>query len=46
MIINSGIIEVVYGGDYAFTEQTRALLAEAGVKCRRYQADSLVERKN
>jgi dCMP deaminase len=36
MIVNAGIQEVVYGGDYAFTEQTRALLAEAGVLCRRY----------
>ena len=46
MIINSGIAEVVFGGDYAFTEQTRALLTEAGVKCRRYQAATLVKRKN
>ena len=46
MIINSGIAEVVYGGDYAFTEQTRALLAEAGVKCRRYEPTPLVPRKN
>ncbi len=36
MIINAGIKEVVYGGNYAFTEQTRALLAEAGVACRTY----------
>jgi deoxycytidylate deaminase len=36
MIINNGIAEVVYGGDYAFTEQTRKLLAEAGVACRKY----------
>jgi len=46
MIINAGIAEVVYGGDYVFTEQTRALLAEAGVKFRRYHPDSLVPRKN
>ncbi len=37
MIINAGIKEVVYGGDYVFTEQTERLLAEAGVRCRRYQ---------
>ena len=37
MIVNAGIAEVVYGGDYAFNEQTRALLAEAGVKCRKYE---------
>ena len=36
LIINAGIKEVVYGGDYAFTEQTERLLKEAGVKCRRY----------
>ncbi len=38
MIINSGIREVIYGGDYAFNEQTRALFAEAGVACRKYVA--------
>jgi dCMP deaminase len=38
MIINSGIREVVYGGDYAFGEQTRALFDEAGVTCRKYAA--------
>jgi len=37
MIINSGIREVIYGGDYAFNEQTRALFAEAGIKCRKYE---------
>ena len=36
MIINAGIGEVVYDGDYRFTEQTRALLDEAGVRCRRF----------
>ncbi|MDD4102005.1 MAG: dCMP deaminase family protein [Kiritimatiellae bacterium] len=36
MIINAGIREVVYGGDYAFTAQAERLLKEAGVKCRRY----------
>lgn len=36
LIINAGIKEVVYGGDYAFTEQAERLLKEAGVKCRRY----------
>ncbi len=38
MIINAGICEVVYDGDYAFTDQTQALLDEAGVVCRRYGA--------
>ena len=37
LIINAGIKEVVYGGDYAFTEQTERLLKEAGVRCRRYR---------
>lgn len=36
MIINAGITEVVYDGDYAFTEQTKALLDEAGVVCRKF----------
>jgi dCMP deaminase len=36
LIINAGIKEVVYGGDYAFTEQTERLLKEAKVACRRY----------
>ena len=39
MIINAGIKEVVYGGDYRFTEQTKALLDEAGVVCRRFGRD-------
>lgn len=36
MIINAGIREVVYGGDYAFTAQTEQLLKEAKVRCRRF----------
>lgn len=36
MIINAGIREVVYTGEYAFDEQTRKLLADAGVVCRRF----------
>ena len=38
MIINAGIKEVVYGGEYAFTRQTQALLEEAGVRLRRHPA--------
>ena len=34
MIINAGIREVVYDGEYRFEKQTRGLLKEAGVKCR------------
>jgi len=37
MIINAGIREVVYEQEYEFGEQTRALFAEAGVECRRFQ---------
>ncbi len=37
MIINAGIREVVYTGAYAFDEQSRKLLADAGVLCRRYE---------
>ena len=36
MIINAGILQVVYDEEYCFTEQTQALLAEAGVVCRQY----------
>ena len=35
MIINAGIREVVYDEEYSVTEQTRAILAEAGVTLRR-----------
>jgi len=34
MIINCGIVEVIYENEYEFSEQTKALLAEAGIKCR------------
>jgi len=37
MIINAGITEVVYEEEYHFSEQTRALLSEAGVTIRQYQ---------
>ena len=36
LLINAGIKEVVYGGDYAFTAQTERLLKEAKVPCRRF----------
>jgi dCMP deaminase len=35
MIVNAGIREVVYEDVYEFSRQTRALLREAGVRCRR-----------
>lgn len=37
LIINAGIKEVVYGGEYAFSEQTEKLLKEANVTCRKYR---------
>jgi dCMP deaminase len=37
MIINAGIREVVYDGDYCFTQQTASLLEEARVVCRQYR---------
>jgi len=36
LIINAGIREVVYGGEYAFNEQARRLFDEAGVICRKF----------
>jgi len=37
MIINAGIVEVIYDEEYSFNDQTRALFAEAGVNCRKFQ---------
>ena len=37
MIINAGIREVVYDEEYSVTEQTRAILREAGVELRRLE---------
>ena len=37
MIINAGILEVVFEDEYQFSNQTRALLKEAGIKCRRFR---------
>ena len=36
MMINAGIIEVVYEGEYQFTEQTRGLFIESGVRLRQF----------
>ncbi len=41
MIINAGIREVVFEGDYTFTEQTKTLLDAAKVICRRIDASGL-----
>ena len=35
MIINAGIQEVVYEKEYEFSGQTRTLLHEGGVRCRK-----------
>ena len=40
MIINAGICEVVYEDEYRFTRQTKALLNEADVACRRFSRTS------
>ena len=45
MIINAGICEVVYEDVYEFNRQTRALLKEAGVKCRRFKRGKPPSRK-
>jgi len=37
MIINAGLVEVVYEDEYQFDRQTRALFREAGVKCRHFR---------
>jgi dCMP deaminase len=36
MVVNGGIREVVYEKPYQFNEQTKILLADAGVLCRQY----------
>ena len=38
LIINSGISEVVYGGDYAFLDDVNELFRQAGVKHRKFLA--------
>jgi dCMP deaminase len=37
MIINSGIVEVVYNEDYPLNERAKALLNECGIKLRRHK---------
>lgn len=37
MIINAGIVEVVYEHEYVFTQATRELLKQAGVKFHKFQ---------
>jgi dCMP deaminase len=40
MIINAGLIEVVYQDEYHFSERTMDLLAQGGVKCRKFVSGS------
>jgi dCMP deaminase len=37
MIISAGITEVIFENKYEFSKQTRAMLAEVGVKCRQFK---------
>ncbi len=37
MIINAGLVEVVYEHEYHFSDQARALFEEAGVRYRQYR---------
>jgi deoxycytidylate deaminase len=37
MIVNAGIVEVVYEEEYKFSAQARKLLKSAGVKLRRFR---------
>lgn len=37
LIINAGISEVVYGGDYAFADTVKKMFREAGVKYRKFK---------
>ncbi len=41
MIINAGLVEVVYEDEYHFSTQTRALLRAAGVTCRRFRRKNI-----
>ena len=41
LIINAGIREVVYGGDYAFSDAVKKLFREAKVKYRRYEGKAV-----
>lgn len=39
MIINAGVQELIYEHEYQFSEQARALFAEAGILCRQFIRD-------
>ena len=40
MIINAGIVEVVFEGDYHSSEQAASLFKEAGIACRQFRRGS------
>ncbi len=40
LIINSGLKEVVYGGDYAFLDTVKKMFKAAGVKHRKFQVEN------
>lgn len=44
MVINAGIVEVVYEGEYQFTRQIKSLLKQAGVKCRKIKREGKAQR--
>lgn len=41
LIINSGIKEVVYGGDYAFIDKVKEMFKSSGVKHRKFKVEKL-----
>lgn len=45
MIINAGLVEVVYEHEYQFSRQARALFKEAGVTCRQFKRKGLKVKK-
>jgi dCMP deaminase len=45
LIINAGITEVVYGGDYAFLDTVKDMFKAAGVKHRKYEPSAAIECK-
>ncbi len=40
LIVNAGICEVVYGGDYAFADTVKSMFGEAGVRFRKFEPTS------
>ena len=44
LIINAGITEVVYGGDYAFLDTVKKMFKAAGVRHRKYKPSAVVKK--